>query len=577
MKHALGAGPRQAGSSDCSPGPVSDPFQTLAILLRPHRRWLHLAWLAGLGAALATVGVAMAIAELVHQALLPAPKGSHWPCLGLALAAVITRYSLQTLRDWSGQQLAFAVRRDLRGQMLATAAQRGPMRLAHLGHSGAWASRYQEQVDALGGYFSRYLPARGLAILVPLTLLTAAFAVDWLAALLLLLAAPLIPVFMALIGMGSQQMHEAQQALQSRLAGHFLDRIRGLDLLRRSLALEATRLEVAAAADRYRRLSMRVLRVAFLSSAVMEFFSAVAIGLVAIYVGFALLGWLQFGPAEHMTLASGLYVLLLAPEYFQPLRQFAHSHHDRASAAAAVGSLRPLLSKGIDPMPAPSPPLTAAGQCLLRLENVSLRYDLDGPPALRGISLTVAPSEQIALVGPSGSGKSSLLALCAGFLAPQAGTIARADEARRFAWMGQQAHLFHGNVRDNLLLASGAETEDNALIQALAAAGLPVDDPRLPAGLDTPIGEGNRGLSGGQAQRVALARALLSSSRLWLLDEPTSALDAETAADLLARLLAHARRQRITVLWATHQASVHRRLDRVVRLEHGQLRENRSV
>jgi ATP-binding cassette, subfamily C, bacterial CydD len=549
----------------------------LRALLRPHRHWLYLSWLTGFGAGLATIALAGAIAWLVQQALFEPDAPSVWPWLGIAFVAVLARHGLQALRDWAGQQLAFKVRRDLRERMIATAGRIGPIHLAHRGHSGAWASRYQEQVEALGGYYARYLPSLGLALLVPLALLAAAFTQDWVAGLLLLFSAPLIPVFMALIGMGSQQVHEAQQDLQNRLAGHFLDRIRGLDLIRRSLALDAARVEVAEAADGYRRLSMRVLRIAFLSSAVMEFFSAVAIGLVAIYVGFALLGFLDFGPAGQLTLFSGLFVLLLAPEYFQPLRQFAQSYHDRASAVAAAEALAPLLREPPAPPQEPEPLPADGVPALLCLDRVSLRYDPEGPPALDDLSLFVWPGEDVAVVGPSGSGKSTLLALCAGFISPSAGSVTLAGPARHFAWMAQTAHLFHGTLRDNLLLGAPPATSDRELAAALSGAGLPVDDPTLPSGLDTPIGEGNRGLSGGQAQRVALARALLSGSRLWLLDEPTSALDPETEDDLLTRVLEHARQRGITVLLATHHAAVYRRLGRVVHLDQGRLRVDGDV
>ena len=549
----------------------------LRALLKPYRHWLHLSWLAGLGAGLATIALAGTIAWLVHQAVFEPGTSLVWPWLGLALLAVIARHGLQALRDWAGQQLAFRVRRALRERMVATAARIGPVHLAHRGHSGAWASRYQEQVDALGGYYARYLPALGLALVVPLALLAAAFTQDWVAALLLLFSAPLIPVFMALIGMGSQQIHEAQQDRQNRLAGHFLDRVRNLDLLRRSLALDAATDEVAEAAQGYRRLSMRVLRVAFLSSAVMEFFSAVAIGLVAIYVGFALLGFLNFGPAGQMTLFSGLFVLLLAPEYFQPLRQFAQSYHDRAGAVAAAVALAPMFREPSLPQSEPEPLPAGAAPMLLRLDRVSLRYDPGGPPALDDLTLSVAPGEDVAIVGPSGSGKSTLLALCAGFISPNTGTLALAEPARYFAWMGQRAHLFHGSLRDNLVLGAPPETSDRELVAALGAAGLRVDDPTLPKGLDTPIGEGNRGLSGGQAQRVALARALLSDSRLWLLDEPTSALDPDTEDDLLSRVLEHARQRNVTVLLATHHAAVYARMRRVVHLDQGRLREDGDV
>jgi len=592
------------------------PREFLRALLRPHRNWLHLAWLAGVGAGLATIALAAAVAWSIHLAVFgDAGQTQPWTWLGLAALAVLLRHGLQVLRDWSGQQLASLVRADLRRRLITVAADLGPVHLAHRGHSGAWASRYQEQVEALGGYYARYLPALGLTLAVPLVLLAAAFSQDWIAGLLLLLSAPLIPVFMALIGMGSEQIHEAQQERQNRLAGHFLDRIRGLDLLRRSLALEAARQDVAEAANDYRRLSMRVLRVAFLSSAVMEFFSAVAIGLVAIYVGFALLGFLEFGPAAQITLFSGLFVLLLAPEYFQPLRQFAQSYHDRAGALAAASALAPLLqpqviaasataqatpfalspskgaadepgSPGLPPMafdyPAdherelkilPEDPR----QPLLQFRAVDVRYEPHAPPALVIPELSVARGEQVAVVGPSGSGKSTLLALCAGFVQADSGSVGVSTSARPFAWIGQRGHLFHGSLRDNLLLGASEETTDAELAEAMTAAGLQLDDPTLPRGLDTPIGEDSRGLSGGQAQRAALARALLSGSRLWLLDEPTSALDPQTEDDLLARLLGYARAHGITVLLATHHQAVYERFGRIVRLAEGRLQEDPSV
>lgn len=558
-------------------GPGPSPHAFLSARLRAHRRWLWLTWSSGLGAALATVTVAGTIAWLVHQTLLESSIISPWPWLGLALLAVTVRYGLQTLADWAGLKLAQAVRKETRDQLLGSAMAAGPVRVAAQGHSGAWANRYQDQVEALGGYFSRYLPALGQAFLVPLALLVVVFMLDWVAGLLLLLSAPLIPIFMALIGMGSQQVHEAQQEQQHRLAGHFLDRIRALDLLRRSRAIEAARKDVAVAAQGYRRMSMRVLRVAFLSSAVMEFFSAVAIGLVAIYVGFALLGFLQFGPAGEITLFEGLFVLLLAPEYFQPLRRFAQSYHDRAGAIAAATALAPLLegpsarTGGAKTVPLSQPPL------LLRLEDVTLRYPPGDKPALERVGLEVGAGEQVAVTGPSGSGKSTLLAVCAGFLTPDAGYVQRSESARHFAWIGQRSHLFHGTLRDNLLLGTESGMTDEKLLEALETAGLPVTDPMLPEGLDTRIGEMNRGLSGGQAQRVALARALLSGSRLWLLDEPTSALDPDTAEDLLQRLLEHARARGISLLIATHQDAVWARMPRRIDLAQGRVQATGHV
>jgi ATP-binding cassette, subfamily C, bacterial CydD len=544
------------------------PGQLLTRWMRPHRWWLHGAWIAGLGAGLATIAVAGLVAHLIHETLLGPADPALAALLLPAAGAVVLRHGLQAVRDVCGQRLAEAVQGDLRSRLIAFAARTGPVGMARRGHTGEWASRYQDQADALGGYYARFLPARLLTVLVPAVILVTVFRLDWLAGTLLLLATPLIPAFMALIGMGSEQVHARHQEEQNRLAGHFLDRIRNLDLLRRSRALAQAETEVAEAADRYRQLTLRVLRVAFLSSAVMEFFSAVAIGLLAIYIGFGLLGFLEFGPAPGLTLFSGLFILLLAPEYFSPLRQFAHTYHDRAGALAAAQALAPLVDDESATVPAAARD-THEGGPLLRLEGVTVRPEPGAEAAIRDLSLDIEPGERVALAGPSGSGKSTLLAVCAGFMAIEQGRISARAEARAFAWIGQRAHLFHGSVRDNLLLASREPASDRQLAAALEAAGLPLDDPALPDGLDTLIGEGNRGLSGGQAQRVALARALLSGSRLWLLDEPTSALDPATERALLDTLLHHARSRGITVIMASHQPEVQAHFPRIVRLRAG--------
>ncbi|WP_026333173.1 thiol reductant ABC exporter subunit CydD [Thioalkalivibrio sp. ALM2T] len=543
---------------------AASPGQWLRMRQQPHRRWLALSAASTLVATLATIALAGLVAWAVHATLFAATAPALTGILLAGLGLLALRYSAQALRDLAGHRLAFAVKQQLRADLLRQARLAGPARLAGQTTAGAWAEQFQTRVDDLTGYYARYLPARQAVILTPVAILIAALWLDWLAALLLLFAAPLIPAFMAIVGMGAEQIHRRQQEEENQLAGHFLDRIRSLDWLRRARAIAATEAEVVERSHQQRRLTMRTLRVAFLSSAIMEFFSAVAIGMVAIYIGFALFGALDYGPAGDITLFTGLFILLLAPEYFLPLRQFAQSYHDRAGALAAAEGLAPALVAPAAPVDSATaedgaPREEDSSAPWLELKGASVHYPGQRTPALVGLDLAVQPGAQLALTGPSGSGKSTLLAVCAGFLSPTTGTIRRHPEARHFAWIDQDAHLFHGSLRENLQLAHHDPIPDADMARALQQAGLPLDAPELPDGLDTAIGEARHGLSGGQAQRVAVARALLSGHRLWLLDEPTSALDPDTEQALLDTLFQLANARGLTLVIASHHAAIQAR------------------
>ncbi|MCP1360618.1 ABC transporter transmembrane domain-containing protein, partial [Halomonas sp. BBD45] len=260
-----------------------------------------------------------------------------WPFMGLALVVVL-RALAQWGQESAGNEAGVRVRSRLRAELLDHLAALGPQRLSDQ-HSAGLGGQVVEQVEALDGYFSRFLPQLRLAVVLPLIILCVVLWLDWLAALFLLLAAPLIPLFMALVGMGAERLNREQFLAVTRLAGHFLDRVRGVTTLQLFNRTERSVDEVFTAADDYRQRSMRTLRIAFLSSAVLEFFASVAIAVVAIYIGFGLLGYISFGPADELTLFSGLFVLLLAPEFFQPLRTLSQHYHDRAAALGAADAL----------------------------------------------------------------------------------------------------------------------------------------------------------------------------------------------------------------------------------------------
>lgn len=534
------------------------------------------------GAALAEAALIVAQAGLIAQVaagvfvedLAVAPL---MPSLYALLAVLLLRAALTGARQLLAARASVDVRRELRAELLDAIERTGPVRM---GSAGALLPAFDEQVEALDGYYSRFLPQRLSASIVPLVLLGFVFANDWVAGLLLLFAAPLIPLFMALVGMGAEQLARAQFRSMARLGGWFLDRIQGAATLRLFGAEAAAEQEVAARTDELRRETMRVLRLAFLSSATLEFFSSVAIASVAIYIGLGLVGSLSFGPASDLTLASGLFVLLLAPEFFQPLRSLSQGWHDKADARAAVGEARAIIDR---PPARPDADATFA-PAVPRASRVSVRGLRFGYPErdrlFDGLDLEIEAGQRVALVGASGCGKSTLISLLAGFLHPEAGTLAldgqpltryaRDALTAHVAWLGQRPRLLPGTIAENIAL--GSSTSNRADIERIAEGARVLEfAARLPDGLDTRVGEGGAGLSGGQAQRVALARALLEPKPLILLDEPTAALDPAAESEVLQALGDLLAERRSTVLLATHRAAAVAWTERTVEMRDGRI------
>ncbi|TFH86766.1 thiol reductant ABC exporter subunit CydD [Billgrantia azerbaijanica] len=530
---------------------ASRPRRWLAGHAAGQRRWLHLAVAAGLAAGLLTVAQLALLAWLVGRLL---GEGAAPADLAPAFAALAGCLLLRALCQWAqeaaGQEASLRVRQRVRAELLDHLAALEPVR-AGARHSAGVASLLVEQVEALDGYFSRFLPQLRLAVAIPLAVLVVVVWLDWLAALFLLLAAPMIPLFMALVGLGAERLNRDQYAAVSRLAGHFLDRVRGITTLQLFGRTAAVTREVHAAADHYRRLSLRPLRLAFLSSAVLEFFASVAIAVVAIYVGFGLLGYVEYGPSPRLTLFSGLLVLLLAPEFFQPLRSLAQHYHDRAAALGAAENMLALLDERVHAQRCAASPPPARPACLVSLAGVTLSHPGRGR-VLGPLDLDVAEGETLVITGASGAGKSVLLQLLAGFVGPDAGERCMAP-GLRFAWLDQRPLLIHGSLADNLRLIAPAAS-DAELWQALQRAGLGDFCAQLPGGLATRLGERGAGLSGGQAQRLAVARLFLSNAALLLLDEPTANLDERTEACLVAALGELAGEGRSLVIATHHPA-----------------------
>lgn len=498
-----------------------------------------------------------------------------WPLVAALAALAIARFALILLQRRAtfeaGAQVGDSVRRSLEQRLRLL----GPRWAAHQS-SGDIVTRFVDGVEALVPYYAGYLPQVALTAAVPAVILLAVLPADPWSALILLLTAPLIPLFMVLVGGAAERASQRRWTRLKRMGARFMDSLSGLTTLRLCRATQREQALLAATGEAYRQETMAVLRIAFLSALVLEFFGTISIAVLAVLIGFRLMwGTLGFEP--------GLFVLLVAPELFLPLRALGAQRHRRMEAAAAAEDLVRLLATpaGDGPsMPAAAPPgVFTARRVGFAFEQVGFGYTPDRE-ILHDLNLTVEAGSGLTLVGPSGSGKSTLFNLLMGFAAPQRGRIQvngadlavldMASWRRHIAWVPQRAHVFHGTLRDNLLIAAPA-ADDAQLRRAVGAAALAPVVERLPQGLDTPLGEHGHGLSGGERQRLALARAWLRDAPLLLLDEPTQHLDGATIAAVdpaIARLA-----ENRTVIRIAHRLDTIADDERVAVLAHGRIIE----
>ncbi|KFA34854.1 thiol reductant ABC exporter subunit CydD [Xanthomonas vasicola] len=540
--------------------------QWLDALAAPATRARRLA-----GVAVALSGVLLLVQSAAIAWLLQALLVQHLPLaqvrnvgVGL-LVALIGRALLNAWAQSLTGTVADVAKRELRARIARRLVQHGPLWLRRQ-RSGELGELSLAHTDALEGYFVGYQLARTEMLLVPTLILIAVFSVDWVVGLVLLLTAPLIPFFMMLVGWGAEAAGREQLGELARMGGHFADRLKGLGLLRVYGRGEAELHGIAAAAEGVRERSLKVLRIAFLSSTVLEFFASVSVAIVALYFGLSYLGMLTLHGVP--SLAVGMFCLLLAPEFFAPLRRLAAHYHDRANALAAVAEAERLLH-GFEPPAAahtgaPARALEPAQvhAPLLQARGLVLRPVGAPQVVVEDFALTLEPGQRVAVIGASGSGKSTLLEGLAGWLAPEAGSVALRPGAR-IGYATQRPYLFHGSIADNLRLAD-PHASDARLHAVAEAAQVLRFAAHLPAGLDTVIGERGFGLSGGEARRVALARLLLREPDVLLLDEPTAFLDPETEAELLRTLGVFARGR--AVVLATHSAAVMGWADTVIDL-----------
>lgn len=522
---------------------------------------------------------AATLAQILHRAIaVGVSLAELLPQLGLLAALLLVRIALSLTAEIAATVAIERIKAKLRGALAAGLLAHKPVWTAARA-SGALSSVLVEQVEAIEGYLVRYMPAMVQASILPLAFTAALFSIDWMVGALLLVTLPLIPVFMALAGWGAEAASRRQAEALARLGGRFADRLRGL-LTLKLFGREAAELAaVAEASDQLRLRTMKVMRVAFLSSAVLEFFAALGVAGIALYVGLTFLGLVHLRGGAALPLEAGLFCLLMAPEIYGPLRLLATHYHDRAAARAAVETMAAQLESLPDLAPAARSvvPLTVhSGPLSLRLDHLSVATP-SGSPVIASASLELAPGRSLAIVGASGTGKSTLLEAIAGLrdfsgtieIGGRAlGTIEEAELRRSLAMLGQRPRIFAGTIADNIRLGRHDACDTAVWLAARRAAVTDFAD-MLPDGLATRLGEDGLGLSGGEIHRVALARLYLRDPGLLLLDEPTAHLDAATEARVLDGLVDFARGR--TLLVATHSTAVAAHMHRVMRIAGGQL------
>ena len=532
--------------------------------------------LAGISSIILVVQTWILATLLHHLIILNTPRTALAPYF----TALIITFILRGLILWQREKIGFHCGRQLRNmirqQILTKIHQVGPAFINHK-PAGSWAAIMLEQVENLHNFYSRYLPQQMLSVITPVIILIAIFPLNWVAGLILMVTAPLVPIFMILVGMAAADSSQKNMATLSRLSGQFLDRLRGLETLRLfNRTTEQTR-HIESSTEDFRKTTMDVLKMAFLSSAVLEFFTSVSIAIMAVYFGFSFLGQIEFGiySDTSITLFVGFFCLILAPEFYQPLRDLGTYYHDRAAAIGAADAIVDFLEQeSLLPPSNNAQILNVTNAVKIQAENLVI-LSSEGIPLTRPLNFTLDSGSHTALVGQSGAGKTSLINTLLGFL-PYQGSLKINDielnqinliQWRQYiAWVGQNPLLLQGTIKENLLLGD-IQASEHEIELALYQANAKEFTDKL--GLNTEIKDGGLGISVGQAQRLAIARALLRKGRLLLLDEPTASLDAQSENQVLQTLGRLSQNQ--TTLMITHRIEDLKQCDQILVMQNGQI------
>lgn len=542
------------------------------------KRWLMIAVGLGVLSSVFLLAQAALLATILHQLIIEQVDKYELVPYFLGLAAVIGVRALCSWgREIAGYRCGEQIRIYIRQLILDKLRELGPAYIKGK-PAGSWATLLLEQVEDMHDFFARYLPQMSLSVLVPFVILIVVFPVNWAAGLIFLLTAPLVPMFMALVGMKAADANRKNFKALQRLSGHFYDRLQSMTTIRLFDRTKAETEVMRGASEVFRTRTMDVLKIAFLSSAVLEFFTSISIALTAVYFGFAFIGELNFGDyGAGVTLMAGLFILVLAPEFYQPLRDLGTFYHAKQQAVGAAESIVEFLDTDVSAVRSGDKTLSANDAISIQAKDLEV-YSPEGTKLLGPVSFELSTAQTTALVGPSGAGKTSLINAILGFLPYQGSLTINGIERtalnlenwrEKISWVGQNPLLLHGSIRDNITLGKDNVSDDaiqTALQESFSAEFVEQH------GLDYAVSDRSGGLSVGQAQRLALARAMVQNGQFWLLDEPTASLDARSERLVMQGLAGQVKGK--TTLMVTHQLSPLQNVEQILVMENGEIVQN---
>ena len=518
-----------------------------------------------------TYFLAMLLDKLIMQNV---PRDELIPYFIGLIACFGLRAVILWIREKIGFQSGKILRRHIRQKILDKIHLVGPATINQK-PAGSWASLMLEQVENLHNFYARFLPQQSLSVIAPLVILIAVFPLNWAAGLILMITAPLVPLFMIIVGIAAADNSQKNMDTLSRLSAQFLDRLRGLETLRLFNRTSEQTEHIENATEDFRETTMDVLKLAFLSSAVLEFFTSISIALMAVYFGFSYLGQIEFGTYNApLTLFTGFFCLILAPEFYQPLRDLGAYYHDRAAGIGAADAIVNFLESDYLTVHQNEKTISLESAVEISAENLVV-LSTQGSALTKPLNFQIPANHNVALVGQSGAGKTSLMNVILGFL-PYEGSLKingqelresnLADWRKHIAWVGQNPLLLQGTIEENLLLGD-IQANDEEINQALIRSQAKEFTDKL--GLHHEIKDGGLGVSVGQAQRLAIARALLRKGDLLLLDEPTASLDAQSENLVLQALNEASQHQ--TTLMITHRIEDLKQCDQIFVMQRGEI------